>query len=129
MSAGPESPRAVNVSHSPLLQPQQQQQTVTSPRQEGGGKQKELLEARRKFSSSLESDVLDYLHYHPAQLEDCVKTLHTIFNNIVTYPDDAKYRRVGSCPVRGGTACWVTAMLAYQSHSGPEHTCNVVWTY
>jgi hypothetical protein len=95
MSA-PSSPRgAVNVGHSPLLQqaaaaaPQAAAAPVASPRQA------ELLNARRKFSSTLESDVLDYLHYGPSQLEDCVTTMHTIFNNIVMHPEDLKYRKVG----------------------------------
>lgn len=56
--------------------------------------ERELLDARRKFSSSLESNVLDYLHYSPLALEDCVKTMHTLFSNIIDHPDDQKYRRV-----------------------------------
>jgi hypothetical protein len=94
----PGSPKgAVNVGHSPLLQ-----QAAATPAAAAaaaaaapaGPQQAELLNARRKFSSTLESDVLDYLHYGPAQLEDCVMTMHTIFNNIVLHPDEPKYRKV-----------------------------------
>lgn len=86
------SPRgAVNVGHSQLLQ------GPTSPEAPlYVDKQKYLLDARRKFSSCLESDVLDYLHYHPSQLEDCVTTLHKLFSNIVEHPEDPKYRRVSA---------------------------------
>eukprot|EP00882_Tetradesmus_deserticola_P001525 GHRQ01001647.1.p1 GENE.GHRQ01001647.1~~GHRQ01001647.1.p1 ORF type:complete len:210 (+),score=80.39 GHRQ01001647.1:172-801(+) len=89
-----ESPRgAVNVGHSPLLQ--QAPATPAAAADAGQSpRQAELSNARRKFSSTLESDVLDYLHYGPAQLEDCVTTMHTIFNNIVTHPDEPKYRKI-----------------------------------
>jgi hypothetical protein len=85
----------VNVGHSPLLQ----QAAATTPAAAAsdaaaGPRHAELMNARRKFSSTLESDVLDYLHYGPAQLEDCVTTMHTIFNNIVLHPDEPKYRKV-----------------------------------
>jgi hypothetical protein len=56
--------------------------------------ERELLDARRKFSSNLESNVLDYLHYGPQALEDCVKTMLTLFSNILEHPDDPKYRKV-----------------------------------
>jgi hypothetical protein len=82
----------VNVGHSPLLQ--QAAATPAAAAAPAGPQQAELLNARRKFSSTLESDVLDYLHYGPAQLEDCVTTMHTIFNNIVLHPDEPKYRKV-----------------------------------
>jgi flavin-dependent dehydrogenase len=56
--------------------------------------QRELLDARRKFSSSLESNVLDFLHYSPLALEECVRTLHTLFDNVLQHPEEPKYRRV-----------------------------------
>lgn len=90
--SNPTSPRgAVNVGHSQLLQ------SPTSPQGTPHlDKQQDLLDARRKFNSCLESDVLDYLHYHPSQLEDCVTTLHKLFTNILEHPEDDKYRRVSS---------------------------------
>ncbi|KAI8475708.1 MAG: hypothetical protein J3K34DRAFT_28503 [Monoraphidium minutum] len=51
-------------------------------------------EARRKFSSALESNVLDYLHYAPAVLEACVATIEKIFGNALDNPDDEKFRRI-----------------------------------
>lgn len=91
--------RAMNVSHSPLVQQQQSTahpdaNTAPTAAQLDAAKQRELLDARRKFSSSLESNVLDYLHYGPQALEDCVKTMHTLFSNILEHPDDPKYRKV-----------------------------------
>lgn len=83
----------MNVSHSPLVQAPAV--TVVS-KQPDHLIERELLDARRKFSSSLESNVLDYLHYSPQALEDCVKTMHTLFSNIMEHPDDPKYRRVSS---------------------------------
>lgn len=56
-----------------------------------------MHDARRKFASSLEANVLDYLHYHALQLEECVRTLHTLFSNVVQHPDEHKYRRVRAC--------------------------------
>lgn len=107
----PTSPRgAVNVGHSQLLHsptsPQEKQHVV---------KHQDVLDVRRKFNSSLESDVLDYLHYHPSQLEDCVTTLHRLFSNIVEHPDDSKFRRVSNssplvfCPK---LAQWALAKLS-----------------
>ncbi|KAF8061945.1 hypothetical protein HT031_004205 [Scenedesmus sp. PABB004] len=87
--AGPTSPRAVNVGHSQLLDAPLQREALAP-----GGEAASLLEARRKFSSALESSVLDYLHFGPQQLEDCVRTLHTLFDNIVQHPGDAKFRRI-----------------------------------
>jgi hypothetical protein len=100
----------MNVAHSQLLQA-----AAAAPAAEGGAhatasahvqhspaRERELLEARRKFSSSLESRVLDYLHYSPQALEDCVRTLHTLFANIVEHPDEPKYRKAGWCC---GCAC------------------------
>jgi hypothetical protein len=85
----------VNVGHSPLLQQAAAAAPAgAAPAAAAGPQQAELLDARRKFSSTLESNVLDYLHYGPAQLEDCVTTMHTIFNNIVLHPDEPKYRKV-----------------------------------
>lgn len=82
----PGSSRAVNVEHSPLLH--------TVPHAIELAQNKELVDARRKFSAVLENDVLDYKHYHPAALEACIDTLQTIFGNILQYPDDEKYRKV-----------------------------------
>lgn len=88
--SNPSSPKgAVNVGHSQLLQSPTSAEGVVHTT-----KEKSLLEARRKFNSCLESDVLDYLHYHPSQLEDCVTTLHRLFSNIIEHPEDQKYRRV-----------------------------------
>jgi hypothetical protein len=81
----------MNVAHSPLLQTP----TVVAAGQPDHALERELLDARRKFSSSLESNVLDYLHYGPQALEDCVKTMHTLCNNILEHPEDPKYRKVG----------------------------------
>jgi hypothetical protein len=53
-----------------------------------------IVQARRKFASLLENTVLDYKHYHPAQLEACISTLDLIFGNVVSNPDDPKFRRV-----------------------------------
>lgn len=82
----------MNVSHSPLVQSSAARPAVQPTRD--AAVERELLDARRKFSSSLESNVLDYLHYSPLALEDCVKTMHTLFSNIIDHPDDQKYRRV-----------------------------------
>jgi hypothetical protein len=54
----------------------------------------EVRLARRRFSSALESNVLDYLHNAPAALEACVSTLERMFANVLDHPDDEKYRRV-----------------------------------
>jgi hypothetical protein len=83
--------RAMNVAHSPLVQAT----TAVSASQPDYALERELLDARRKFSSSLESSVLDYLHYGPQALEDCVKTMHTLCSNILEHPEDPKYRKVG----------------------------------
>lgn len=105
----PTSPRgAVNVGHSQLLQ-----DTTVSSNVEHAQQHKVFLNARRKFNSCLESDVLDYLHYHPSQLEDCVKTLHTLFNNIVEHPEDPKYRRVSSTCILACCSCHVLSWLSY----------------
>ncbi len=101
----PTSPRAVNIGHSPLLQ------SVT-PAILDPARQSELLQARRKFSSSLESDVLDYLHYGPQQLEECVKHLHTMFSNIANNPNEPKYRRV-SCNLHVRLTGWPYTLLIY----------------
>lgn len=53
-----------------------------------------VREARRKFSSALETNVLDYLHYGPAVLETCVATLEKIFGNALDNPEDDKYGKV-----------------------------------
>jgi hypothetical protein len=53
-----------------------------------------IVQARRKFASLLENTVLDYKHYHPAQLEACINTLDLIFGNVVSNPDEPKFRRV-----------------------------------
>lgn len=91
----------MNVGHSPLLQQAAAATAGAAAAPAGaaasaaqGARHAELLNARRKFSSTLESDVLDYLHYGPSQLEDCMTTMHTIFNNIVLHPDEPKYRKI-----------------------------------
>eukprot|EP00775_Hariotina_reticulata_P005438 gene5438-5671_t len=87
----PTSPKAaVNVQHSLLLD----SQTTQADAHTQYHRQTKITEQKRKFSSCLESSVLDYLHYHPSQLEDCVKTLHTLFSNVVLYAEDPKYRKV-----------------------------------
>jgi hypothetical protein len=91
-------PRAMNVSHSPLVQAPAVSVVLKQP---DHLIERELLDARRKFSSSLESNVLDYLHYSPQALEDCVRTMHTLFSNIMEHPDDPKFRRVSSKPGTG----------------------------
>ena len=53
-----------------------------------------VREARRRFSSKLETDVLDFLHYAPAALEACVATLEKIFANVLDNEADEKFRRV-----------------------------------
>lgn len=66
---------------------------------------------RRQFSSKLEGSVLDYLHYSPQALEDCVKTMHTLFSNILEHPDDPKYRKVGPA----SSSCTVNAFFCEAS--------------
>ncbi|GBF97399.1 hypothetical protein Rsub_09564 [Raphidocelis subcapitata] len=54
-----------------------------------------VRDARRKFSSALESNVLDYLHYAPAVLEQCVSTLHKVFSNVLENgAEDDKFKKV-----------------------------------
>eukprot|EP00879_Flechtneria_rotunda_P004262 GHRR01004511.1.p1 GENE.GHRR01004511.1~~GHRR01004511.1.p1 ORF type:complete len:215 (+),score=64.33 GHRR01004511.1:164-808(+) len=84
------SPRAVNVGYSPLLQ----HSADVTANHAHYAREKDLIDARRKFSSTLEGNVLDYLHYYPQQLEDCIKTLYILFSNIVQHPDDPKYKRI-----------------------------------
>lgn len=84
--------RAMNVSHvSPLVN---QPTSIAAQPDHSAAVERELLDSRRKFSAKLEGSVLDYLHYSPAALEDCVKTMHTLCNNILEHPEDPKYRKV-----------------------------------
>ena len=121
--SNPSSPTgAVNVGHSQLLQSPTSVQGVAHTE-----KQKDLLEARRKFNSCLESDVLDYLHYHPSQLVDCVTTLHRLFSNIVEHPDDQKYRRVSRATTSAFLGLWPVAAGWFQTcrHYSAYTTCLV----
>jgi hypothetical protein len=88
---------AQNLSHSPLVQQSAAPQHPSAAAADHAALERELLDARRKFSSSLESNVLDYLHYSPQALEDCVKTMHTLNSNILEHPEDPKYRKVAAC--------------------------------
>lgn len=87
---------AQNVSHSPLVQQSAAAPHPSAAAADHAALERELLDARRKFSSSLESNVLDYLHYSPQALEDCVRTMHTLCSNILEHPDDPKYRKVAA---------------------------------
>lgn len=97
---------AQNVSHSPLVQQSAAVPHPSAAAADHAALERELLDARRKFSSSLESNVLDYLHYSPQALEDCVKTMHTLCSNILEHPDDPKYRKVASVPWQQHGAPW-----------------------
>lgn len=55
---------------------------------------KAILDARKKFSATLDDEVLDYKHNHPGAVENCVTTLLKIFNNVITSPTEQKYRQV-----------------------------------
>jgi hypothetical protein len=109
---------SMNVSHSPLVQ---ESARVIIPQQDHAV-ERELLDARRKFSSNLESNVLDYLHYGPQALEDCVKTMLTLFSNILEHPDDPKYRKVTvgyPCKPRQQLCCPVYVPQTYIPYRAP----------
>lgn len=99
---------------------------------------KVVLEARKKFASALDDEVLDYRHNHPVHVENCVNTLIKIFDNVVQSHDQEKFRQVKATSntfknnvanVKGGEhlmqlAGWTTQVVDLQKYwvfeAGPE---------